>query len=51
MPSAPPTRLANVAVAVVAVLGSRTAEMPATHNLIIHGPRASRFAKVSKVQL
>ena len=39
------TRLANVAVVLVAVLGSRTAEMSATHNLIIHGPRASKLAK------
>ena len=29
-----------------AVLGSKTAEIPVTHKFIIHGPRASRLAKV-----
>ena len=51
VPSAPPTRLVNIVVALEVVLGSRTAEMSATPNLIIHGPRASSLAKVSKVQL
>ena len=37
---------ANPAVALAVVLGSTTVEMPATHSLITHGPRASRLAKV-----
>ena len=37
---------ANVAAALAAVLGSRTVEMPAAQNLIIHGPRVSRLVKV-----
>ena len=41
-----PKRLANVAVALPAVLGSTTAEMSTIPRLIIHGPRASRLAKV-----
>ena len=36
----------NAPVALAAVLGSRTVEMLATLSLIIHGPRASRSAKV-----
>ena len=38
--------MANVAVALVAVLGSSTAEMLVTHSLIIHGQRASVLANV-----
>ena len=38
--------LANIVVALAAVLGSRSAELPATHNLIILGPRVSRLVKV-----
>ena len=38
---------ANVAVALVVVLGSRTAGTSATQGSIIHGLRASRRAKVS----
>ena len=42
-----PRNLVNAAVALMAVLGSRTVEMPVMHILITHGPRASRLAKVS----
>ena len=43
--------LVDVAVALAAVLGSRTAEMLVTQRLIIHGPRASRLAKVGSEEL
>ena len=46
VPNALPTRLADAAVALAVVLGSRTAEMLATRSLIIHGSRAFRLAKV-----
>ena len=36
----------DVAVALAVVLGSRTAEMPGTQSLVIHGPRASKLVKV-----
>ena len=38
---------ANGVVALMAALGSRIVETPAKHSLNIHGPRASRHAKVS----
>ena len=41
-----PRNLANVAVALVVGLGSRTVAMLAIPSLIIHGPRAFRLAKV-----
>ena len=45
-----PVNLAHLAVALVAVLGSGNAEMPPTHDLIIHGLMASRSAKVGHGQ-
>ena len=45
--SAPlPRNLGKVAVALVVVLGSGTADMPAKHTSVIHGPRAFGLAKV-----
>ena len=41
-----PKGTGNAAVVPAAVLGSRTAEMTATHSLIIRGSRASALAKV-----
>ena len=41
-----PGNPANAAVVLAVVLGLRTVEMPATQNLIIHGPRAFGLAKV-----
>ena len=38
--------LANSAVVLAVVLGSRTVGMMATHSLITHGAKASRHAKV-----
>ena len=40
------TRLANIAVALAGVLGSRTAEMSVMHITIIRGLRASRLVYV-----
>ena len=48
--AAPPRKLANQVVALVAVLGSRNAEMPSAQMLITHGPRAFKFAKVRCVE-
>ena len=42
-----PRNLVSAAAVFVAVLGTRTVEMSATQSSIIHGPRASRLAKVS----
>ena len=50
-PSAALSRnLADLAVVLVMVLGSRTAEMLATQSLIIHGSRAFRLAQVGYVK-
>ena len=38
--------MANAVVVLGVVLGSRDVEIPATHSLIIHGPRAYRPAKI-----
>ena len=46
MANAPAIKLANTAVVLAVVLGSRIAEMRAAHVLIIHGLRASGLAKV-----
>ena len=45
VPNALPTRLADAAVALAVVLGSRTAEMLVAYTSITHGLRASRRAK------
>ena len=42
--------LANAAVVLAAALGSRIAEMPATHSLSTRGPRVSRLAEVGCVE-
>ena len=46
-----PRNLANSVVALAAVLGSRSVEMPVTQSLVIRGSRASEPAKANSRQV